>query len=255
MFDGDWTNLRICWCFRMAKTRWLERKASISAVVKEHAWAWHVHCTMTLRFIFSTILWVQSIRTSRNSCLISKKSWSNSCIRQTGCLRVSHSFLSSCISEFLKSKIRILVTHQVHHLERADQILIFNDGDLSAKGTFKELNEQGFNLNSLLNTSDQNQTAGPTSSSTVQVAKIIPQPPIKVDSMEMALSNKSLAKKEKKLISEIKKANKGEKSKEENKKLLKEKKLEKRSKKLWRLIKRNQVSFMQLDFSNQWPMV
>ena len=34
--------------------------------------------------------------------------------------------LFSCINGYLKSKVRILVTHQVHHLSKADHIIVLN---------------------------------------------------------------------------------------------------------------------------------
>lgn len=46
-----------------------------------------------------------------------------------------------------------MVTHQVHHLENADHIIVLDDGDVLAQGTYKELNDKGLNLSSYLDTS------------------------------------------------------------------------------------------------------
>jgi hypothetical protein len=48
-------------------------------------------------------------------------------------------FISSCINGYLKSKTRILITHQIHNLETADNILILKDGLVVAQGTYNEL--------------------------------------------------------------------------------------------------------------------
>ena len=42
------------------------------------------------------------------------------------------------------------MTHQVHHLESADEILVLDDGDLIGKGTSKQLMDIGINLKTYL---------------------------------------------------------------------------------------------------------
>ncbi len=39
----------------------------------------------------------------------------------------------------MKNKTRILVTHQVHHLETADNIVIIKNGQIESKGKYSEL--------------------------------------------------------------------------------------------------------------------
>lgn len=57
----------------------------------------------------------------------------------------------SCINGYLKSKIRIIVTHHVDLLEKADQIIVLKNGRILQKGTFDELNEIGLNLSEFSN--------------------------------------------------------------------------------------------------------
>jgi ABC-type multidrug transport system ATPase subunit len=45
----------------------------------------------------------------------------------------------SCINGYLKNKTRILVTHQVHHLETAENIVIIKNGQIESKGKYDEL--------------------------------------------------------------------------------------------------------------------
>jgi ATP-binding cassette, subfamily C (CFTR/MRP), member 4 len=57
-----------------------------------------------------------------------------------------------CINGFLKSKIRILVTHQVHHVTNADQIWIINNGRIESNGTYDSLVKQGINMEAFIDT-------------------------------------------------------------------------------------------------------
>ena len=41
-----------------------------------------------------------------------------------------------CIKTFLKSKVVILVTHQIQYLKTADKILVLNQGEITHEGTF-----------------------------------------------------------------------------------------------------------------------
>lgn len=58
--------------------------------------------------------------------------------------QVGKGIFNECIDEFLKGKTRILVTHQFQYLKNADQIIVLNNGSITAAGTFTEL--QGFGL-------------------------------------------------------------------------------------------------------------
>ena len=46
---------------------------------------------------------------------------------------------NSCINGYLKTKTRLLVTHQVHHLQTADKIFVVKNGYLEAQGTYQQL--------------------------------------------------------------------------------------------------------------------
>ena len=59
---------------------------------------------------------------------------------------------SSCINGYLKSRIRILVTHQTQYLHDADQIILLNDGEVKAKGTYNDIKASG--LESILEVLD-----------------------------------------------------------------------------------------------------
>jgi hypothetical protein len=47
--------------------------------------------------------------------------------------------MSSCINEYLKDKMRILVTHQVQFLPEVNRIVYLNEGEIKFKGSYKEL--------------------------------------------------------------------------------------------------------------------
>ncbi|KAJ9575183.1 hypothetical protein L9F63_025865, partial [Diploptera punctata] len=44
-----------------------------------------------------------------------------------------------CIKSYLKNKTRILVTHQLQYLQEADFIIVLNNGEIEAKGTYDEV--------------------------------------------------------------------------------------------------------------------
>ncbi|KAK9869558.1 hypothetical protein WA026_003311 [Henosepilachna vigintioctopunctata] len=54
-------------------------------------------------------------------------------------IHVSKHLYDECINRFLKNKTRVLVTHQVHHLKDADNIVILENGNIVNQGTFNEL--------------------------------------------------------------------------------------------------------------------
>ncbi|XP_044267576.1 ATP-binding cassette sub-family C member 4-like [Tribolium madens] len=54
-------------------------------------------------------------------------------------IHVSKHLYDQCINGYLANKMRILVTHQVHHLKNADEIIILNNGAIENKGTFENL--------------------------------------------------------------------------------------------------------------------
>lgn len=49
---------------------------------------------------------------------------------------VGKQLLNNCINGYLKNKIRILITCHVNHLESANNILVFNKGEIEAQGDY-----------------------------------------------------------------------------------------------------------------------
>ena len=54
--------------------------------------------------------------------------------------------LFRCITSFLRHKTVVLVTHQVQFLERADKVLLLDQGAPIAFGTPQELRDRGIDL-------------------------------------------------------------------------------------------------------------
>ncbi|CAH1180472.1 unnamed protein product [Phaedon cochleariae] len=54
-------------------------------------------------------------------------------------IHVSKTLYEECINGFLAGKTRILVTHQVHYLKNADNIIILNNGRIEKEGSFNDL--------------------------------------------------------------------------------------------------------------------
>nr|CAB3219625.1 multidrug resistance-associated protein 1-like [Phallusia mammillata] len=63
---------------------------------------------------------------------------------------VANHIFHQCICGFLKNRIRVLVTHQLQILQHVDQILVLKEGQISASGTFEELQEDGTDFAALL---------------------------------------------------------------------------------------------------------
>lgn len=61
---------------------------------------------------------------------------------------VANLLFKNCINGYLKSKIRVLVTHQVQHLKDANQIIVLNNGQIQSIGTHENLSKS-MNLNTL----------------------------------------------------------------------------------------------------------
>ncbi|KAI4466022.1 atp-binding cassette sub-family c [Holotrichia oblita] len=66
-------------------------------------------------------------------------------------VHVSKHLYEQCINGYLKHKTTILVTHQVHHLKNASNILILDNGSIGAQGTFYELANSDIHYAQLLN--------------------------------------------------------------------------------------------------------
>ncbi|KAK3603103.1 hypothetical protein CHS0354_027887 [Potamilus streckersoni] len=62
--------------------------------------------------------------------------------------------LARCICDYLKEKTRILVTHQLQYLKKADRILILKEGVIGDIGTFDELSARGIEFHDLLEDPD-----------------------------------------------------------------------------------------------------
>lgn len=63
---------------------------------------------------------------------------------------VAEHIFEKCILNYLKDKIRILVTHQVQFIEKATKILVLKEGQVFAFGSFNELQQMGIDFMSLL---------------------------------------------------------------------------------------------------------
>ena len=63
---------------------------------------------------------------------------------------VAEHILERCILEHLRYKICILVTHQIQFIEKATKILVLNDGQCLAYGSFNKLQQLGIDFMSLL---------------------------------------------------------------------------------------------------------
>ncbi|CAG2120625.1 unnamed protein product, partial [Medioppia subpectinata] len=70
--------------------------------------------------------------------------------------RVAKHIYQKCCVEYLKDKVTILVTHSIQFLKDAHQILVLNDGECVAIGSYTQLKEGGIDLMAY-----QRQTDGP----------------------------------------------------------------------------------------------
>ncbi|XP_068992124.1 ATP-binding cassette sub-family C member 4-like isoform X3 [Neodiprion pinetum] len=58
--------------------------------------------------------------------------------------RVGRHLFEKCINGFLKSKTRIIVTHQLQYLEQVDTVIFVNRGTVECQGTLQELSASNF---------------------------------------------------------------------------------------------------------------
>ncbi|XP_049854061.1 ATP-binding cassette subfamily C member 4-like [Schistocerca gregaria] len=63
---------------------------------------------------------------------------------------VSKHLFDGCISGLLRNKACVLVTHQLQFLKQADQILILRNGEIEAKGSYRDLQNTGLDFAKLL---------------------------------------------------------------------------------------------------------
>ncbi|CAG7835020.1 unnamed protein product, partial [Allacma fusca] len=64
--------------------------------------------------------------------------------------RVSRHIFEKCVQGHMKNKLRILVTHQLQYLPRADHVIILQRGKVAAQGTYAELIQEGIDFLSLM---------------------------------------------------------------------------------------------------------
>ncbi|XP_050307150.1 ATP-binding cassette sub-family C member 4-like [Anthonomus grandis grandis] len=60
-----------------------------------------------------------------------------------------------CIMGYLRNKTRILVTHQLQFLKKADVIIVLNEGTIEAQGTFEQLTNSSLDFTRLLAVADE----------------------------------------------------------------------------------------------------
>uniref|UniRef100_A0A914UNA3 ABC transporter domain-containing protein n=1 Tax=Plectus sambesii TaxID=2011161 RepID=A0A914UNA3_9BILA len=68
---------------------------------------------------------------------------------------VGRYLFDKCITDHLRKKITILVTHQLQYLQRADRILLMKGGKVVAEGTYPELMALGHTFTDILNETEQ----------------------------------------------------------------------------------------------------
>lgn len=56
----------------------------------------------------------------------------------------------------MKDKIRILITHQIHYLEKVNKIMLLEDGQIKAFGSYDEITRSGIDMNQMFEKYDQN---------------------------------------------------------------------------------------------------
>jgi len=64
--------------------------------------------------------------------------------------RVSRHLFEKCVKEYLRGRIRVLVTHQLQYLPHADHIIVLNQGKILAQGTYEELIDAGIDFVGLM---------------------------------------------------------------------------------------------------------
>ncbi|XP_015788147.1 multidrug resistance-associated protein 4-like isoform X1 [Tetranychus urticae] len=71
---------------------------------------------------------------------------------------VAEHLFDKCINGYLKGKTRVLITHQLQFIRRADKILIMNEGESVAFGTFEQLNNVGIDFIKFLKEPNDSET-------------------------------------------------------------------------------------------------
>ncbi|XP_037046173.1 probable multidrug resistance-associated protein lethal(2)03659 [Bradysia coprophila] len=67
---------------------------------------------------------------------------------------VGRHLFENCVKKFLKDKLVIMVTHQLHHLSDVDGIIVMEEGRVQGNGTLEELRDLGLDFTKLLHSQD-----------------------------------------------------------------------------------------------------
>ncbi|KYN18669.1 hypothetical protein ALC57_09015 [Trachymyrmex cornetzi] len=82
--------------------------------------------------------------------------------------QVGKHMFEECIDKYLRSKTRILVTHQLQYLRDVGRIIVLKDGAIQAEGTYDELGSMGVDFGRLLeNQAKTDETSSRPASTTV----------------------------------------------------------------------------------------
>ncbi|XP_057653041.1 uncharacterized protein LOC130891946 [Diorhabda carinulata] len=100
---------------------------------------------------------------------------------------VGKHLFDECVCEFLKGKTRILVTHQLQYLKKADMIIVLNGGVVEAQGTFDELSEYNLDFTKMViaadETDESSEDTNPPSSEATETFFPIPEEEVRRFSM------------------------------------------------------------------------
>ena len=69
--------------------------------------------------------------------------------------QVAEDIFTNCICGALKSKIVILVTHQLQFLKKCDKILVLKDGKQAAFGNYEAITKTGLDIEEILQSYNQ----------------------------------------------------------------------------------------------------
>lgn len=72
--------------------------------------------------------------------------------------KVSRQLFDKCIKEYLRGRIRVLVTHQLQYMPQADHIILLFQGKILSQGTYQELIDSGIDFISLMASSESEET-------------------------------------------------------------------------------------------------
>ncbi|XP_077392260.1 ATP-binding cassette sub-family C member 4-like isoform X4 [Festucalex cinctus] len=95
---------------------------------------------------------------------------------------VGKHIFEECICGLLRNKPRVLVTHQLQYLQAAHEIVVLKEGQMVAKGSYRELQSSGLDFSSLLK-EDDSQEERPSATSLKEMTSFCPS----------ALSDKSMS--------------------------------------------------------------